>query len=156
MDGWVEDPFSKFMRMWAAKGWDVRTLGEGGCWQDLGGARFFVETLEGRRCDRNWMSGAWGSGEYDHPVFPSPAPALLGFDSTIWEYCSEQVGSDTNDFSQQELAKRCVWSNNNILRMVQSEWQWNMCQNLVWQLCAANGMRIQIYYCCQCAGSFYH
>ena len=64
------------------------------------------------------MENAFG-GEADRPAFRAAAPALLGFDSTIWEFCSRASGATTQGgFSQQELANRCVRSNNNILRIV--------------------------------------
>lgn len=101
--------------------------------------QFFEDTLSGTKCDRNWMEGAFGSAE-DRPNFHRPAPALLGFDSAIWEYCSEMNGfRDLKGFSQQELAARCVQSSNNILRLIEGRWVWTMCQNLVWQVCAITG-----------------
>lgn len=42
-------------------------------------------------------------------------------------------------FSQENLARRCVHSGNNILRLLGGKWQWNLCQNLHWQMCAAQG-----------------
>jgi len=138
-DSWLDDPNSKFMRLWGASGWILRARGQRSCWDDLGGARFFDDALAGTKCNRNWMEGAYGS-EGDRPNFDAPAPALLGFDSTIWEYCSRHVGIYHFDgFSHTELAARCIRSHNNILRMVSGEWGWNMCQNLVWQLCAVQG-----------------
>ena len=68
--------------------------------------------------------GAWGSPG-DMPAFPAAAPALLGFDTSIWEFCSHQAGLGTGGFEQHELAKRCVDTNNNILRMLRSEWPWS-------------------------------
>lgn len=136
---WLEDPNSKFMQLWGPTSWRMRARGDAGCWETLGGETFFDHALAGTWCDRNWMEGGYGS-EADRPDFGAPAPALLGFDTTIWEYCSRESGlAHVKGFSQQELATRCIRSHNNILRMVASKWQWNMCQNLVWQLCVVQG-----------------
>ena len=135
---WVRTPDSKFMRMWGIQSWHYREPGERGCWTRLGGRSFFDEVLSGSRCDRNWLEGAVG-GEKDRPRFTSGAPALLGFDSTIWEFCSNSLGKNLGGFGQKELGSRCVHSNNNILRILAGSWGWNMCQNFAWQLCAATG-----------------
>lgn len=75
------------------------------------------------------MEGASG-GAAERPSFAEPAPALLGFDSSIWSFCSRALGRDTSGFSQSGLAERCVRSNNNILRLLSGGWAWNMCKLL--------------------------
>ena len=134
----AKSPESKFLAMWGTRGWHFREPREPGCWRELGGPSFFADVLSGAVCDRNWMEGAIG-GSSARPSFSRPAPALLGFDSTIWEYCSLQTNQDLFRFSHPELASRCVKSNNNILRIVGGTWGWNMCQNFAWQMCAATG-----------------
>eukprot|EP00966_Prymnesium_polylepis_P098607 2283453-Prymnesium_polylepis.3 len=76
------------------------------------------------------MEGAYGA-EHDRPDFAEPAPALLGFDSTIWEFCLSQIDAPDVHFSQQAIAERCVQSSNNILRVVSGNWDWNMYASLV-------------------------
>ena len=137
---WIDDPAgagAKFASLWGDTAWRLRGRGEQGCWHQQGGRRFFSDVLAGARCDRNWFEGA-----ARRPTFKSPgAPALLGFDSTIWQLCSKESGhaGELGGFSQERLAARCIASSNNILRVVGGEWKWNMCQNLAWQLCAATG-----------------
>ena len=134
-DGWVEERGGKFMRLWGSEPWVERQPGEQGCWYDQG-ATFFTDVLNGTGCDRNWMEGALG-GATSRPGFAGPAPALLGFDATIWEFCSRAAGQrNLGGFSQEALATRCVLSNNNILRVIRG---WSMCQNLQWLLCTATG-----------------
>ena len=137
---WLDDlegAGAKFASLWGATAWRLRGRGEQGCWHQQGGRQFFADVLAGTRCDRNWYEGA-----ARQPNFKSPgAPALLGFDSTIWQLCSQESGhaGELGGFSQERLASRCIASSNNILRVVGGEWKWDMCQNLAWQLCAATG-----------------
>lgn len=137
---WIRgDAGAKFMRLWGARAWHYRSPDEAGCWEGLGGEQFFSSLLSNDYyCNRNWMEGAIGDSNI-RPSFTRPAPALLGFESTIWEYCSAMVGKSNSGFSQRELAERCVRANNNILRIVSGSWGWTMCQNFAWQVCAALG-----------------
>jgi hypothetical protein len=134
---WVDrDPEGKFVHLWGETGWEKRNRGDVGCWESLGGSKFFEDALAGERCEINWLAGAYGD-ETDRP-FKDPAPALLGFDWTMWEYCSKAAGiNDLSDFTHEELARRCVRSNNNILRLFKGKW--NMCRNFEWQMCAVTG-----------------
>lgn len=126
---------AKFMSMWGRNPWVTRGPTEAGCWEEHGGRRYFDKVLAGDGCDRNWFEGYHGEAT-DRPEFTAAAPALLGFDSTIWELCVEVLGMNRNGYSNEELATRCIAANRNILRV---SWGWNMCQNLEWQLCAARG-----------------
>lgn len=121
---------NKFYRLWGQQGFHYRSgRDQPGCWESLGGREFFTAAMRGSQCDRNWLEGALG-GEHDVPHFPGgAAPALLGFDATIWEHCSQVSGHgvDLGGFSQQRLAQRCVSANRNILRIVDGQWSWNMC-----------------------------
>ena len=38
------------MQLWGATAWALRARGERGCWEGLGGARFFDDALAGTRC----------------------------------------------------------------------------------------------------------
>ena len=49
-DSWIDDPGSKFMQLWGDTAWTLRARGERGCWEGLGGARFFDDALAGTRC----------------------------------------------------------------------------------------------------------
>ena len=134
----------KFYRMWGEMSWKLTSAGGGTCWGH--DARvFFDTTLRGDRCNVNWYEGADGElGEaHSRPSFPQgSAPALLGFDSTIDQYCAEHLdgrryaqGGDWNS----RLAHKCVAANMNILRLLSGRTPWNMCQNLRWVLCAVHG-----------------
>ena len=82
------------------------------------------------------------AGFHEWPAFPRPAPALLGFDETIYAYCSAKThqseGLWKGDSSHNRaLARRCTLANENVLRVVGG---WNMCVNLQWQFCAMRGL----------------
>jgi hypothetical protein len=47
----------------------------------------FESALRGDGCERNWLDGT-----HAYPRFVGDAPALLGFDETIYAYCSRRVG----------------------------------------------------------------
>jgi len=138
-ESWVEDGNSKFHGMFGPA-WDLKSPGEGGCWDAKGGQRWFDAILAGENCDRNWMQGSpIAPGPDDRPPFTKPASALLGFDETILGYCSHLVGLDFDGGDlNTELAERCVWANKNVLRLLAGE-PWDMCQNLEWQMCAIHG-----------------
>ena len=121
-------------QMWAENGWQRRggtgdtCIGRGWPPFDLEGA------LAGRGCERNWLEGT-----HDRPVFPRPAPALLGFDETIYAFCSAELGEAEGPYwgDNNALAARCVDANENVLRVMGG---WNMCVNLMWQTCAVKGL----------------
>lgn len=147
----LEDKSSKFHKLWGRDAWRLRwdtSNAMDTCWGY--DADFFENALEPSQCDANWLEGASG-GQFDRPPFDASrsAPALLGFDGTIWDYCSEVArsgewgGGDWN----QELARRCISANMNILRImfscsdcVGARAGWNMCRNLQWVLCAVRGL----------------
>lgn len=143
---WLDDldgSGAKFASLWGHKQWKLRGVGEQGCWHSnvsrprWGDPRqFFANVLAGKSCERNWFEGA-----AQQPSFETPAPALLGYDRAIWRLCSQESGHRSPaallNFSQRELAARCIASSNNILRIL--TWKWSMCKNLAWQLCAATG-----------------
>jgi hypothetical protein len=142
----MSDATSKFWTLWGNKAWEKLPNGENGCWTD--GGDFFENVLGGGQCDTNWYEGAKGNlGRSEmRPPFTAEAPALLGFDESIYAFCSTLVGQPTNfikadglDFNE-ELAQRCVDANINILRIISSTRKpWTMCQNLRWILCALTG-----------------
>ena len=142
-------------RMWGARSWHLTDPGKGECWGggDPGMAGgYFDQALAGYTCDANWYEGAHGTlgDARKRPTFPSgKAPALLGFDSTIWGYCSHAIGEGTTWGDEQEkalgmdfnsaLAHRCVAANENILRLLSRNQPYTLCQNLRWLLCAVQG-----------------
>lgn len=85
---------------------------------------WFDDTLRGEGCDRNWMGGVMG-----WPEFSKAAPALLGFDETIFAYCSSATGQNEGPFNGDNagLGFRCLQANQNVLRL----FNWNMCVLLV-------------------------
>ena len=149
----VHDKSHKFHKLWGFQGWVNRNPGDDACWSY--DPHFFENALKPEQCEANWLEGAMG-GRWDRPRFTSmesamggQAPALLGFDDTIWDYCSQlhpQSGMADNDWNR-EVARRCVAANQNILRIVFSNPQavgrrrgWDMCTNFQWVLCAVRGL----------------
>lgn len=133
----------KFFSMWNL-GFQRRGAHSRACWDwpenNNGGTAndFFQLTLDGATCNRNWMDGAWG-GSNDRP-FSSPSPALLGFDETILEFCSNHANVDPwsgSGDSNHKIAARCRDAHRNVLRLASGGW--SMCQTLQWQLCALSG-----------------
>ena len=125
------------------------------CWESVRDNRwvtqtsdaFFNETLDGRHCDTNWFEGNPGSLGTWGAQFPgnlgssgsweAHAPALLGFDETIDEYCGQHVNA--NFYGPGAHAERCVAANVNILSLYGDHLPYNICRNLEWQTCAAQG-----------------
>lgn len=143
----IHDKSHKFHKLWGKVAWDNRdTPGEEACWDY--DANFFENALKPEQCNVNWLEGAFG-GEHDRPPFSTDAHPLLGFDGKIWDYCSEVANSGPwggGDWNQ-ELARRCVSANLNILRImfsctdcVGSRAGWNMCRNFQWVVCAVRGL----------------
>ena len=141
--GWVmpRPADYKFFSMWNL-GFQRRQPHSVGCWEwpENGGSRpdhFFRDVLEGVRCNRNWLDGAYG-GSADRP-FSSPSPALLGFDESINEFCSRLDGDDPWDQedTNRKIATRCRKAHRNVLRVLTGGW--SMCANLEWQMCALTG-----------------
>ena len=101
--------------------------------------------LRGDHCDTNWLVGAFGR-DSQPPAFSSPAPALFGFEDSLYDHCSALLGANGSkpelasmsyeyaDFDD-VLAHRCVAANMNILRL--KSVGWHMCHNLRWGACAA-------------------
>ena len=144
----MKDSESKFWKMWGNEAWQKTHPRQRKCWgKSTEMDDFFSDVLAGKQCDINWFEGADKGAlglQASRPTFTSPAPALFGFDQTIFEYCSEKLGMQRyfdghGDFNE-ELAHRCVAANQNILRRLSPRMPWNMCQNLRWTVCAVNGL----------------
>jgi hypothetical protein len=133
-DAMIRNRQGKFWSMWDVAAWLKRAPGRAACFEE-GWQHFeFDAALKGERCDRNWLDGVM-----ERPEFKSPAPALLGFDETIYAYCSAVNKQPEGPFYQDNagLASRCVQANQNVLRVFAN---WNMCTNLQWQTCAMKGL----------------
>ena len=133
----VHQPSHKFHHLWGREAWVNRgMLGNvQPCW-GANPVRFFDSLLQAAQCNRNWHEGTGGSARWDRPRYTAPAPALLGFDPSIWDYCTQlhDPGSWADADWNAELVRRCVGANQNILRMMVG---YNMCANLQWVMCVA-------------------
>ena len=139
-DAMLTNSNDKFYTMWGSTAWQRTATGGGNCWGS-DPASFFAAAWAGNDCDQNWSLGVdgWLGSANRRPAFPGgTAPALLGFDETIWTYCQSAAGEYgySGDF-QTALAYRCMNGGQNILRQ---KGAWNMCVNLKWIACAARGM----------------
>jgi len=145
--GLWKDPRSRFHDLWGQEGWRVRGEGNPSCWggDTNTGRRYFDDAWWGKACEtRNWYTGTPGSlgdasrlGPSDKSAEPHSttlAPALLGFDETIDEYCQTNGGGSWMGHSES-----CVHANVNILSLYGNKVPYNICRNVEWQLCAAKG-----------------
>ena len=129
----LSDRGSKLWAMWAPAGWAKRGWGDLACFETGWNHFNFDGALRGEGCNRNWLDGVMG-----WPSFARPAPALLGFDETIYAFCSAQLNMEEGPFygDNGALAQRCVQANENVLRVFAN---WNLCTNMHWQTCAFHG-----------------
>ncbi len=131
--------------MWHREGWYKRKSHEVGCWTDFGGSRrFFDDVFRKTQCNINWYDGALPGNQ--RPRFSSRAPALLGFDETIAQFCHEKLARPLAGWPHcppcdRDIAESCVKANQNVLRLLNPlrGHKWNMCQNLQWMTCAVQG-----------------
>ena len=164
----LSDRAGLMRKMWAAAPFQQRQPGTPACWEvrrDVGEVRrdavtgkvlrdatrttrqsastYFAETLAGEHCVSNWYEGNPGQlGERDEaPSFSTAAPALLGFDETIDEYCSMQPKTNdaANSVGGHWHARNCIAANLNILSLYGERVPYNICRNLEWMVCAAGG-----------------
>ncbi len=91
---------------------------------------FFAGLMSGADCGSNWYDGLG-----PQPEFPEPAPALLGFDTSIDQLC--RVYNRNGRVRQEKVP--CVERNFNILALFGTTLPYNMCRNLEWLVCAAKG-----------------
>ena len=140
----LHDPTHLFRRMWAAEAWGKMQSGAPACWERerdasdmwLQDGVYFREAAEGVDCRSNWYEGNYGKlGQPDSlPTFgdqDADAPALLGFDEDIDGFCWQE-GCESH-------AQCCIDKNLNILSLYGTRVPYNLCRNLEWMLCAANG-----------------
>jgi len=147
----LSDDGHMFRRMWGAEPWLKIAYDRATCFErtrDRGGAEyqdsytFFDLTQQGLVCDTNWYEGNFGDlgVEGRMPTFPAPAPALLGFDETIDDFCSarRQANGDWGEYMNH--AENCRLAGMNILSLYGQRLPYNICRNLEWITCAANGL----------------
>ena len=143
---WAE-PTSRFHDLWGTEGWKVRGKANRPCWGKSAeeGFQYFDDAWWGKACEgRNWYTGTEGelgdaerlgpADETVRPHFTKLAPALLGFDETIDQYCAAHGGRRGQGHSE-----ACVHANVNILSLYGKLVPYNTCRNVEWQLCAAKG-----------------
>jgi len=151
-DAMMRDPTHIFRQMWEARQF-MRLRREGGipCFErareDISrgqaSSAFFADVKEGKWCDSNWYEGVPGDlGDMNRrPRFSGQAPALLGFDETIDDFCVADHRYHSNGYYDDwSHAGKCANSNNNILALWGNRLTYNMCRNLEWQMCAAKGL----------------
>lgn len=109
------------------------------CWSPSTSAYFDgVRAAGADSCDANWFTA--GSGDLANPAgrpsFSAPAPAVLGYDASIFDFCTQQDvsggGGGGGGSWQADLVARCVGANLNALRVLRG---WNMCLNFRWLVC---------------------
>ena len=136
-----QDSRSRFHDLWGETGWVTRQPGMPGCWGN-DGYKYFDDAWWGRSCSQNWYTGTPGqlgrgngpSAPAIWPHFTDKAPALLGFDETIDDYCAARGGPGSHQHSEV-----CVRANVNILSLYGNQIPYNTCRNIEWQICAAKG-----------------
>lgn len=145
----MRDPQHLFRKMWAAASWAPMQAKQPACWdvkRDDDGARqkpetYFEEAFTGMHCDSNWYEGNQGELGRPHHALPNfrrgTAPALLGFDESIDQFCAKTLGGDYHWMGH---AEQCVQASLNILSLFGDRVPYNICRNLEWQVCAAKGM----------------
>jgi len=128
------------------------------CWEvkrDAPGQRqapstYFDDARIGAHCSSNWYEGNvnrfLGRPEARVPKYLNhtrPAPALLGFDETIDEFCRDELSRLDLDHRWKSEgwahAENCIRANLNILALYGNRVPYNVCRNLEWMVCAANG-----------------
>jgi hypothetical protein len=95
---------------------------------------YFEQVQSGQHCNTNWYEGNSGQLGLPNtiPTFEHPAPALLGFDEAIDQYCTSKGGSGGH-------ARACIRASLNILSLYGHRLPYNICRNYEWQVCAALG-----------------
>ena len=129
-DAMFADRAGLLRKMWAAQPWATRSKGKPNCWErrrdagDVGqGAdTYFSEAWRGVHCPSNWYEGNPGGTmgiQGTPPTFTEDAPALLGFDETIDQYCGShrKTNPAASEIGGYSHARMCIQSNLNILSL---------------------------------------
>lgn len=145
------DEAGLFRKMWSAEPFTQRQPNRPNCWDRArDDARrgqdpevYFEDAINGAHCESNWYEGNPDNLGLMHtrPSYSADAPALLGFDETIDDYCRAQpeVNSAAAADGGNWHASRCIAANLNILSLYGTRVPYNICRNLEWQVCAAMG-----------------
>lgn len=135
----LADAGSAFHELWGRTGWERQAAPAPLCWSPSTSAYFDgVRAAGADSCDANWFTA--GSGDLASPAgrpsFSAPAPAVLGYDASIFDFCTQQDvsggGGGGGGSWQADLVARCVGANLNALRVLRG---WNMCLNFRWPVC---------------------
>ena len=147
----LRDPTHLFRAMWDAQReaskqpkpcWDVPRHNET---KSGGAARFEERVLSGAVCSRGRYDEHWyhtvgpphvplmrdSVHTHRRPKFTAPALGLLGFDDSFPGYCGAETASRLG------APTACALANLNVLSV--EERRYNLCRNLEWQACAAQG-----------------
>ena len=159
----LRDETHIFRRMWAADAWGkmfhdnqvrpacwntnrIREWGWKKEWLDTD--TFFEETARGKWCESNWYEDGSQSemgrpGQKHPPYFQKDhvAPAAFGFDETIDQHCAAELAKFGKwpDHNPAAHALNCQKANVNILALYGQRLPYNLCRNLEWMTCAAQG-----------------
>ncbi|EOD15514.1 hypothetical protein EMIHUDRAFT_245775 [Emiliania huxleyi CCMP1516] len=89
----LADAGSAFHELWGRTGWERQAAPAPLCWSPSTSAYFDgVRAAGADSCDANWFTA--GSGDLASPAgrpsFSAPAPAVLGYDASIFDFCTQQ------------------------------------------------------------------
>lgn len=133
-----------FRRMWSATAYGRMHTNTPACWErqrdhprrNHPARLFFADAYNGTFCRTNWYEGHPGllGMEGALPRFSQPAPALLGTDDGIHDYCVAQLTTAERARPRHRkgapghVANSCMAANINILNMVGHRVPWNLCR----------------------------
>ena len=135
----LADAGSALHELFGRTGWERQAAPAPLCWSPPTSAYFDgVRAAGADSCDANWFTA--GSGDLASPAgrpsFSAPAPAVLGYDASIFDFCTQQDvsggGGGGGGSWQADVVARCVGANLNALRVLRG---WNMCLNFRWLVC---------------------
>ena len=120
--------------MLATQGWVLRRPGmEAACWGRgaAAGRAFFERMWRGDGCARDWMTKRVNRRVGFNPSWGG-ARALLGRDSAVRWVCANPHWKNPGG----SFVDACIVHNLQVLQI--GEFEWNVCKNMEWQLCAAH------------------
>lgn len=135
----LADPSHHFHDMWG----DPRRKGPPLCVPESAELlhAWLRDMLGGTMCDRNWYVGVPGCTSQE--VMPvqglarTRSDAALGFDDELIRECNAQAGCvGSHDVPGPQA---CMYAGVNLLALFSNDPSYNMCRNLEWVVCAAQG-----------------
>ena len=142
---------SKFTKMWSGQGWELTAPGLGDCFMWEGEYAtvprnprpWFASVADGSSCSAldSYSGIGFENASASRPPIPSSsAPALIGLDNDLWQYCSEMShwGTDA-DGHDLRLVHRCLEANGLIVRPLTWRPSWTMCDQLQMVICMVKG-----------------